>query len=123
MFKSKVMMITSLMIVFAMVLSACQAAATPTVAPTQAPQTQPTAVPQASPTAGFQIPEIQQGKFNVAVVLVGFHADGGWSQAHTEGAQWLSTQDPSIAVQYVELINPGPDANQLCARSPAKASI
>ncbi len=104
----------------AMILSACGPA--PTAAPvateapvaTQAPATQAPAVteaPTAAPTsAGFQIPDIASGKFNVAVVLVGFHADGGWSQAHTEGAQWLSTQDPTIAVQYVELVNPGPDA-------------
>jgi basic membrane protein A len=44
------------------------------------------------------------------VVLVGFHADGGWSQAHTEAAQWLTTQDPTIAVAYLDTVNPGPDA-------------
>ena len=46
----------------------------------------------------------------MAVVLIGYENDGGWSQAHTEGAKWLSTQDPTIAVQFVEAVNPGPDA-------------
>ena len=121
-----------LMVVAVMVLSACGSPATPAPAPaaTEAPAAAPaateapaataapaateapaaTVAPAAAPTAGFQIPDIQQGKFNVAVVLVGFHADGGWSQAHTEGAQWLTTQDPTIAVQYLDTVNPGPDA-------------
>jgi basic membrane protein A len=88
-----------LLVVAAIALSACAPASTPAPAATAAPT-----------AAGFQIPDIQAGKFNVAVVLIGFHADGGWSQAHTEGAQWMSTQDATIAVQYVELVNPGPDA-------------
>ena len=74
-----------------------------------APATEvPTAVP-----AGFTIPEIVAGKFNVAVVLIGFHLDGGWSQAHLTGAEWMTTQDPNIAVQYVELVFPGPDAESV----------
>jgi len=91
--------------VLSLVLSACGAPATQAPA-TQAPATE-------APSTGFQIPDITEGKFNVAVVLIGFHADGGWSQAHLEGAQWLTTQDPNIAVQYVELVNPGPDAESV----------
>jgi len=86
-----------------LILSACGGAKP---AATQAPATE-------APAKGFQIPEIEAGKFNVAVVLIGFHADGGWSQAHLEGAQWMSTQDPNIAVQYVELVFPGPDAESV----------
>jgi len=100
----------SLLMVFAMAIAACGGGAA-TTAPTAAPA-QPTVAPTTAPqaTQAFQIPEIQSGKFNVAVVLIGFHADGGWSQAHLEGAQWMAAQDSSIAVQYVELVNPGPDA-------------
>src|SRR6478609_12081550 len=32
--------------------------------------------------ANLQIPEVEAGKFNVAMVLIGPHDDGGWSQAH-----------------------------------------
>ena len=35
--------------------------------------------------AGLQIPDVEAGKFNVAMVLIGPHDDGGWSQAHYEG--------------------------------------
>ena len=45
------------------------------VPPTMVP---PTAIPpEVEPTKPqFQIPEIVTGKFNVAIVLIGFHADG-----------------------------------------------
>lgn len=108
---SKLYKIVLLMAVFAIIISACGKKAT-TAAPTQPPAVQNTATvaPTAVATTAFQIPEIVQGKFNVAVVLIGFHADGGWSQAHTEGSQWMMTQDSTLNVQYVELVNPGPDA-------------
>jgi basic membrane protein A len=111
MFTQKVWRLASLLTVLAMLVAACGGGAT-TAAPTSAPATTaPPAAPAA--TQGFTIPEITQGKFNVAVVLIGFHADGGWSQAHLEGAQWMATQDSSIAVQYVELVFPGPDAESV----------
>ncbi len=94
--------------VFSLVLSACGGGAAQTPAATQAATQAPAAT-----TASFTIPDIQQGKFNVAIVLIGFHADGGWSQAHLEGAQSLSQADPTINVQYVELVNPGPDAENV----------
>ncbi len=117
----KLWQVLSLFAIAAFVAAACGAPAT-TAAPTAAQATSApatsapatsapaTEAPTAAATQGFQIPEITAGKFNVAIVLIGFHADGGWSQAHLEGAQWMSTQDPNIAVQYVELVNPGPDA-------------
>ena len=86
------------------ILSAC--GPQPTAAPTTAPT-------QAATTTTFTIPDIETGKFNVAVVLIGFHADGGWSQAHLTGAEWMTTQDPNIAVKYVEMVNPGPDAESV----------
>jgi len=99
-----VMLLTAL----SLVLSACGPQATEA---TEAPAAEAPATE--APSTGFQIPDIQEGKFNVAVVLIGFHADGGWSQAHLEGAEWMSTQDSNVAVQYVELVNPGPDAESV----------
>ncbi|HET7376606.1 MAG TPA: BMP family ABC transporter substrate-binding protein, partial [Anaerolineae bacterium] len=113
MISKKLFSVVALLSSAAMIISACApVASTPApAAPTTAAAAPTTAAPAATAAApAFQIPDIQQGKFNVGIVLIGFHADGGWSQAHTEGAQWLSTQDPTIAVQYVELVNPGPDA-------------
>jgi basic membrane protein A len=117
MFTQKVWRLASLLTVLAVLVAACGGGAT-TAAPTSAPATTaPTSAPAttaptapAAATQGFTIPEITQGKFNVAIVLIGFHADGGWSQAHLEGGQWMATQDSGIAVQYVELVFPGPDA-------------
>ena len=37
--------------------------------------------------ANVQIPDVVAGQFNVAMVLIGPHDDGGWSQAHYEGLQ------------------------------------
>ena len=39
--------------------------------------------------ANLQVPDVEPGKFNVAMVLIGPHDDGGWSQAHYEGLQYL----------------------------------
>lgn len=38
---------------------------------------------------GVQIPEVVEGKTNVAVVLIGPINDGGWSQAHYDGAVYM----------------------------------
>ena len=100
--RKTILRLTLLAVVVVFAVTACGPKATPVA----------TEVATAAPV-GFTIPEIESGKFSVAVVLIGFHADGGWSQAHTEGAQWMTTQDPNIAVQYVELVNPGPDAESV----------
>jgi len=104
-------------------LSACGPAATPTAVPlvptvplNVAPTVAPTEAPTEAPTAAapsFTIPDITAGKFNVAIVLIGFHADGGWSQAHLAGVEYMAAQDPTMAVQYVELVFPGPDAESV----------
>ena len=52
--------------------------------------------------AELQIPETEDGKFNVAMVLIGPHDDGGWSQAHYEGLQYLCENLPGTHVAYVE---------------------
>lgn len=108
--------ILAVVVVFAVTACGPKATPVPTAAP---PVTEPTIAQPPVPTdttapaAGFTIPEIVSGKFNVAVVLIGFHLDGGWSQAHLTGAEWMTTQDPNIAVQYVELVFPGPDAESV----------
>jgi basic membrane protein A and related proteins len=113
----------------ALVVSACGgSAATPaasgTPAVTQAPAATATAVaPTAvAPTAatgctagaasGTQIPEIVDGKFNVAMVLIGPHDDGGWSQAHYEGLQYLCEHVANAHVAYIENVPEGADSEQ-----------
>jgi basic membrane protein A len=108
---TKLWRLIALLTVLVMVMAGCKPAPATTAPPKPTEAAKPTEAPKATePGAGFTIPDIEQGKFNVAVVLIGFHADGGWSQAHMEGALWMPTQDPNIAVQYIETVPPGPDA-------------
>jgi basic membrane protein A and related proteins len=63
--------------------------------------------------ANLQIPEVEAGKFNVAMVLIGPHDDGGWSQAHYEGLQYLCQNMPGTHIAYVELVPEGADSEQV----------
>jgi basic membrane protein A and related proteins len=86
----------ALTMVLAMALSGCaQSAATPEV------------------VGGFQIPAIEEGKFNVAAVLIGPHDDGGWSQAHYEGLLYVEENVPNVHVAYVENVPEGADSEQI----------
>ncbi len=105
--------VTSLLALAALVLAACGGGATEAPpAATEAPVVTEAPVATEAPAAEspFAIPDITAGKFNVVMVNIGFANDGGWSQAHTEGTLWMATEDPTIAVQYLEAVPPGPDA-------------
>ena len=106
--RKSILQVTLLLMVLAMAVSACApAAATPAAAPAA------TTVPATATSQSYTIPDIQQGKFNIAVVLIGYSNDGGWSQAQTEGAKSLMTADPTINVGVVEAVNPGTDAENV----------
>ena len=64
-------------------------------------------------SADLQIPDIESGKFNVAMVLIGPHDDGGWSQAHYEGLQYLCEHVANSHVSYIELVPEGADSEQV----------
>jgi basic membrane protein A and related proteins len=64
-------------------------------------------------TANLQIPDVEAGKFNVAMVLIGPHDDGGWSQAHYEGLQYVCQNVPDTHVAYIELVAEGADSEQV----------
>src|SRR5215207_9359207 len=61
----------------------------------------------------LQIPEIEAGKFNVAMVLIGPHDDGGWSQAHYEGLQYVCENVADSHVAYIENVPEGADSEQV----------
>jgi basic membrane protein A and related proteins len=63
--------------------------------------------------ANLQIPDVEQGKFNVAMVLIGPHDDGGWSQAHYEGLQYLCQNMEGSHVAYIENVPEGADSEQV----------
>jgi basic membrane protein A len=60
-----------------------------------------------------QIPDVVDGKFNVAMVLIGPHNDGGWSQAHYEGLEYLCENMPDAHVAYIENVPEGTDSEQV----------
>ena len=95
-----------LAIVATMILAACGA---PAPAATQAPA--PAATEPAA--GGFQIPDVQDGKFNVAMVLIGPHDDGGWSQAHYEGLQYVEKNVENVHTAYIENVPEGADSEQV----------
>src|SRR5512138_2638543 len=115
----KLCSLIAVLLALAMLMAACAPAAAP--APTQAPaqpqqpaQPEPTKPAASAPAAGsFQIPEIQDGKFNIAAVLIGPHDDGGWSQAHYEGLKYLEQNLPNSHVAYVENVPEGTESEQV----------
>jgi basic membrane protein A len=113
MLKNKTLSLTSLLVIAAFVITACGGAAT-TAAPQATQPPAPTTAPTTAPeTGGFQIPDIEQGKFNVAMVLIGPHDDGGWSQAHYEGLEYVGKNVPDTHVAYIELVPEGAQAEQV----------
>jgi len=94
-----------LAIVATLILAACGTAPVATQAPAPA-ATEPAA-------GGFQIPDVQDGKFNVAMVLIGPHDDGGWSQAHYEGLQYVEKNVENVHTAYIENVPEGADSEQV----------
>lgn len=76
---------------------------------------QPAEAPAAEEPAagGLQIPEVEEGKFNVAAVLIGPHDDGGWSQAHYEGLLYVEENMADSHVAYIENVPEGADSEQV----------
>lgn len=113
------------LVMLAMLFAACQTtktaepAATQKPVETQAPAVTPEPVETQAPAVtpetvgGFQIPEIEEGKFNVAMVLIGPHDDGGWSQAHYEGLLFVQENVPNVHVSYIENVPEGADSEQI----------
>ena len=104
-----------------LVLSACggaqpAATAAPVTDATEAPVVvteAPVATEAPADTGGFQIPEVVDGMFNVAMVLIGPHDDGGWSQAHYEGLVYIEENVPNVHTAYIENVPEGADSEQV----------
>jgi basic membrane protein A len=63
--------------------------------------------------AGFEIPRTERGKFNIAMVLIGPHNDGGWSQAHWEGLEYVAENMDNVHTAYIEMVPEGADSEQV----------
>jgi basic membrane protein A len=62
---------------------------------------------------GFEIPATQRNKFNIAMVLIGPHNDGGWSQAHYEGLEYIAENMDDVHIAYIENVPEGADSEQV----------
>jgi basic membrane protein A len=62
---------------------------------------------------GFEIPAIEKGKFNVAMVLIGPHDDGGWSESHFEGLEYIQDNVENVHTAYIENVPEGADSEQV----------
>ena len=91
--RKSLLQVFSLLMALSLVLSAC--------------------TPKAEEVGGFQIPAVDDGKFNIAMVLIGPHDDGGWSQAHYEGLLYVKENVPNTNVAYVENVPEGADSEQV----------
>jgi basic membrane protein A len=110
----KMWRVTSAMLFIAMLVAACGGAATQAPAATEVPAaTEAPAVTEAPAAAGFQIPDVVDGKFNVAFVLIGPHNDGGWSQAHYEGIGYVQQNVPNVNTAYIENVPEGAESEQV----------
>jgi basic membrane protein A and related proteins len=103
--------VAALLATMALLVGACSSAAT------QSPAGSGTACQAGSAAAGgageLQIPDVVAGKFNVGMVLIGPHDDGGWSQAHYEGLIYLCEHVADSHVAYIENVPEGADSEQV----------
>ncbi len=94
MFSKKTALVFALFVIAALTLAAC--------------------APGGPTTVGkFQIPDVVSGKYNVAFIYVGPHDDGGWTQAHDIGRQYVEKNVPNVATAYVELVPEGAESEQV----------
>lgn len=113
--------IIPMMLIGVLVLSACAPAA-PSAAPpaeettTEEGTTEESTTEEAPATdaSAVQIPEIEEGKFNVAFVYVGPIGDGGWTYAHNEGRLYLENElGDAVHTAYLESVPEGADAERV----------
>jgi basic membrane protein A len=96
MFRNKLWQLGALLLVLSMILVACgDADETPEV------------------VGGFEIPTVDEDKFNVAMVLIGPHDDGGWSEAHWDGLNYVADNVDNTHVAFIELVPEGADSEQV----------
>ena len=115
MLSKKVLRLLATLMVVALVLSACGPKATeePTVEEPAAEEPTEEPATEEPSEEGFAIPAVEEGKFNVAMVLIGPHDDGGWSQAHYEGLEYVAENMPDVHTAYIENVPEGSESEQV----------
>ncbi len=107
--KKSLWLIISLMLIASFVFTACQPA------PAEEPMEEEAMVEEEEAPAegGLQIPDAVEGKFNVAMVMLSNHDDGGWSQAQWDGINYVQDNVDGVHTAYVELVAEGADSEQV----------
>ena len=120
--------ITAIILTLALVAAQCGAApaaqpveekpAAEAPAATEAPAAEAPAATEEAAASGdvegkYQVPSIEEGKYNAAFVYVGPHDDGGWTQAHDVGRQYVEEKVKDVHTAYVENVPEGADAEQV----------
>ncbi|HQY90480.1 MAG: BMP family ABC transporter substrate-binding protein [Caldilinea sp.] len=111
--KKHIWALLNVLVVAALIFGGCVASqpAAPSTAPAEQAGGEEAAAPADS--GGVQIPDVQEGKYNVAFVYVGPHDDGGWSQSHDVGRQYVEANMENVHTAYVENVAEGADAEQV----------
>ena len=112
--KKSLWLVISLMLVAAFVFTACQPAPADEMPAEEEAVAEETTEEEAAPAeGGLQIPDIEEGKFNVVVVMLSNHDDGGWSQAQWEGINYVQDNMDGVHTAYLELVAEGADSEQV----------
>ena len=119
--KKNLWLVISMLLIASFVFTACQTAPVEEPAEEAAEEAvveeeaEEAAEEEAEPAAegGLQIPDIEEGKFNVAIVMLSNHDDGGWSQAQWEGITYLDEAMDDVHTAYMELVAEGADSEQV----------
>jgi basic membrane protein A len=61
---------------------------------------------------GIEVPDIEEGKFNVAFLYVGPIGDGGWTYAHNTGRLYIEDNVEDIHTVYLESVPEGADGER-----------
>ena len=115
--KNALWLLLSLLLVFGLVLSGCggsePAAPEEPAVDEEMPVEEAPAEEAPADSSSMQIPDIEEGKFNVAIVMLSTHDDGGWSQAQYDGIQYLQENVDNVHTAYVEMVAEGADSEQV----------
>jgi len=120
--KNKLYWLFSLLIITALFLTACGGAEEPAMVEEPAaeeemaaeePAVEEPVAEEPAESGGLQIPSVEDGMFNIAMVLIGPHDDGGWSQAHYEGLLYVEENIANTHVAYIENVPEGADSEQI----------
>ena len=103
----------SLLATGALIFSACSSGGASSSPAASASAAAGAAGCEAGAAAGTQIPDVVAGQFNVAMVLIGPHNDGGWSQAQFDGLVYICEHVANTHIAYVENVPEGASSEQV----------